>query len=67
MNEPSVPVGDGTSIGELPERLKDEIRSVLSYMDQLLDTLPDDKIEEFAQSEHFAVYKRMFEELGLES
>ena len=67
VNEPSVPVGDGTSIGELPERLKDEIRSVLSYMDQLLDTLPDDKIEEFAQSEHFAVYKRMFEELGLES
>ena len=67
VNEPSVPVGDGTSIGELPERLKDEIRSVLSYMDQLLNTLPDDKIEEFAQSEHFAVYKRMFEELGLES
>ena len=67
VNAPSVPVGDGTSIGELPDRLKDEIRSVLSYMDQLLAVLPDDKIEEFAQSEHFAVYKRLFEELGLES
>ena len=67
VNEASLPVGDGTSIGELPDHLKDEIRSVLSYMDQLLEALPDDKIEEFAQSEHFAVYKRLFEELGLES
>lgn len=67
VNEASFPVGDGTSIGELPDHLKNEIRSVLSYMDQLLEALPDDKIEEFAQSEHFAVYKRLFEELGLES
>ena len=31
-----------------------------------LDALPEDKIEEFAQSEHFGVYKKLFEELGLE-
>lgn len=53
----------GTS---LPADLKGEIRSVLSYMDQLLEALPEDKIEEFARSEHFEVYKRLFEELGLE-
>lgn len=51
---------------ELPEGLKEEIRSVLSYMDQLLESLPEEKIREFANSEHFEVYKRLFEELELE-
>ncbi|MFW6223619.1 MAG: hypothetical protein ACOC4A_01905, partial [Spirochaetota bacterium] len=57
----------GSGAGELPENLKQEIRSVLSYMDQLLESLPEEKIQEFARSEHFEVYKRLFEELGLES
>jgi len=47
------------------DHLKSEIRSVLSYLDKLLDSLPEDKIEEFARSEHFDTYKRLFEELGL--
>jgi hypothetical protein len=47
------------------DRLKAEIRSVLSYLDKLLDSLPEDKIEEFARSEYFDTYKRLFEELGL--
>jgi pilus assembly protein FimV len=64
---PSDPLRGGSSISDLPEDLKQEIRSVLSYMDQLLEALPDDKIEEFAHSEHFEVYKRLFEELGLET
>ena len=34
-------------------------------MDQLLESLPEDKIKEFAQSEHFEVYKKLFDELGL--
>ncbi len=59
--------GHRSSIADLPEDLKQEIRAVLSYMDQLLEALPDDKIEEFAQSEHFEVYKHLFEELGLET
>ena len=46
--------------------IKDEIKTVLKYMDQLLEALPEEKIQEFARSEHFAVYKRLFEELGLE-
>jgi pilus assembly protein FimV len=57
---------EATSESSLPADLKGEIRSVLSYMDQLLEALPEDKIEEFARSEHFEVYKRLFEELGLE-
>ena len=54
-----------TKIASLPSDLKEEIKSVLSYMDQLLESLPEDKIEEFAKSDHFEVYKRLFEELGI--
>jgi len=47
------------------DRLKAEIKSVLSYLDKLLDSLPEEKIEEFANSEYFDTYKKLFEELGL--
>ena len=50
---------------ELPEDLREDVKSVLSYLDQLLEALPEDKIKQFAQSEYFGVYKRLFEELGL--
>jgi len=50
----------------LSEPLREEIKSVLQYMDQLLEALPEEKIQEFARSEHFEVYRRLFEELGLE-
>jgi hypothetical protein len=51
--------------GALPEDLREDVKSVLSYLDQLLEALPDEKIQQFAQSEYFGVYKRLFEELGL--
>lgn len=54
-----------TKTGILPIQLKEEIKSVLSYMDQLLESLPEEKIEEFAKSEYFDTYKRLFEELGI--
>ncbi|MCX7787521.1 MAG: hypothetical protein N2442_07475 [Spirochaetes bacterium] len=50
----------------MPESLREEIKAVLKYMDQLLEALPEEKIQEFARSEHFDVYRRLFEELGLE-
>jgi hypothetical protein len=49
----------------IPNDLKTEIKSVLSYMDQLLENLPEEKIAEFAQSEQFETYKKLFKELGL--
>lgn len=49
----------------IPNRIKDEVRSVLVYLDKLLESLPEEKIEEFAKSDHFETYKRLFEELGL--
>ena len=45
--------------------LKNDIKSVLLYMDQLLENLPEEKIMEFAKSEQFGTYKRLFNELGL--
>lgn len=53
------------SNNDIPGDLKQEIKSVLSYMDQLLENLPEEKITEFAQSEHFVTYKKLFQELGL--
>ena len=47
------------------QELKQELKEVLSYMDSLLENLPEEKIEEFAKSEHFATYQKLFEELGL--
>jgi len=55
----------GAATEELSDDLKTEIKSVLSYFDQLLEALPEEKIKEFAQSEYFVRYKRLFEELGL--
>ena len=46
-------------------QLKKDIKGVLAYMDQLLESLPEEKIEEFAKSEHFDTYRKIFKELGL--
>lgn len=52
-------------VQELNNGIREEVKTVLSYMDQLLESLPEDKIEEFARSEYFDTYKKLFEELGL--
>lgn len=57
---------DTAPVSSIPGNLQKEIKSVLSYMDQLLENLPEDKIAEFAQSEQFETYKKLFKELGLE-
>lgn len=50
---------------EVNDSLKKDIKSVLLYMDQLLENLPEEKIVEFAKSDEFATYKKLFSELGL--
>jgi hypothetical protein len=50
---------------KVPGGIKEELKTVLSYMDQLLESLPEEKIEEFARSEYFDTYKKLFKELGL--
>lgn len=54
-----------TQQNSIPKNLREEVISVLSYMDQLLENLPEEKITEFAKSEHFVTYKKLFDELGL--
>jgi len=50
---------------EAPDKLKHDVKSVLLYLDQLLASLPEEKIEEFASSEYYDTYKRLFDDLGL--
>ncbi|AEF84527.1 conserved hypothetical protein [Treponema primitia ZAS-2] len=57
-----IPVPGGTGI---LSSIKTELRNVLVYMDKLLESLPEEKIEEFAQSEYFDTYKKLFVELGI--
>jgi hypothetical protein len=52
-------------VSALPGNFKTELKQVLSYMDQLLESLPEEKIEEFAKSEYFDTYKKLFKDLGL--
>lgn len=59
------PVAETVPSDDFSSDLKQEVKSVLKYMDQLLENLPEDKIAEFAQSEHFETYKKLFNELGL--
>jgi len=61
----AAPRQDKSSLPTVPDDLKEEIRNVLKYMDHLLEALPEDKVEEFAKSEYFAMYNKLFKELGL--
>lgn len=45
--------------------LKENIKDVLAYLDQLLDALPEEKIKEFAESKIFEKYKNLFDELKI--
>lgn len=42
------------------ERYED-IKKLLSYLDKLLESLPEDRIDEFARSEYFDLYRKVFE------
>jgi hypothetical protein len=67
--EPPPPPPPPVNAGELPKDISPamtvELRKVLSYMDHLLESLPEEKIEEFAKSEYFDTYKKLFKELGI--
>jgi hypothetical protein len=58
-------VSRGGTLANVPVKIREELKTVLTYMDQLLESLPEEKIEEFAKSEYFDTYKKLFEDLGL--
>jgi hypothetical protein len=60
-----IEITDSGEKKDISPALKGKLREVLSYMDHLLESLPEEKIEEFAHSEHFDTYKRLFKELDL--
>ncbi|KPJ83033.1 MAG: hypothetical protein AMS17_18215, partial [Spirochaetes bacterium DG_61] len=49
----------------IDQTLYNDITVILKYMDNLLGELPEEKIEEFAKSKYFSLYKEVFEKLNL--
>lgn len=44
---------------------KQELKKMISYLDQLFDKLPEDTVREFSHSEYFDLYKKIMQDLGL--
>ncbi|MCR9144268.1 MAG: hypothetical protein NXI24_18625 [bacterium] len=65
----------GAAIGGLASRAeeiaadsnldREELRTMISYLDGLFDALPDDAVRQFSQSSYFDLYKKIMTELGL--
>lgn len=49
----------------MPEEMLADLKKLLGYMDRLLESLPEDKIDEFARSEYFDLYRKVFEYFDL--
>lgn len=52
---------DAETRKELPEDLHDDLKRLLVYLDRLLESLPEAKIDEFAGSEYFELYRKVFD------
>jgi len=50
---------------QMPEALYQEMKKLLSYLDRLLESLPEEKIDQFARSEYFDLYRKVFEYFDL--
>ncbi|MDX9827640.1 MAG: hypothetical protein RBT73_07820 [Spirochaetia bacterium] len=48
-------------VPQMPEALYQEMKKLLGYLDRLLESLPEDKIDQFARSEYFDLYRKVFE------
>jgi hypothetical protein len=59
------PFGAPPVTQEIAPTLAQDIKSVLAYIDDLLKDLPEEKMIEFAQSDKYETYKKVFHELGL--
>jgi hypothetical protein len=49
----------------LPPAVQEDIKRLLTYLDRLLESLPEDKVDEFARSEYFDLYRKVFEYFDL--
>ena len=55
----------GRRASGMPEDMLADLKKLLGYMDRLLESLPEDKIDEFARSEYFDLYRKVFEYFDL--
>jgi len=53
------------AIEGLTESEKEGLRKVLGYLDKLLENLPEEKVKEFASSEYYDLYVRLFDKLNI--
>ncbi len=53
------------NVNKLSSDTKDEMKRVLSYLDTLLEDLPEDKIKEFSQSDYYDLYVKILDKLGV--
>jgi hypothetical protein len=60
-----LPGNTNLAAGTVSPAARMDLKDVLIYMDKLLESLPEEKIDEFAHSEHYNTYKKLFEELGI--
>jgi pilus assembly protein FimV len=44
---------------------KEEMKRIMTYLDELLGNLPDDLIREFSQSDYFELYKKLMKQIGV--
>lgn len=59
------PVAAAGGFPRMPEEMLADLKKLLGYMDRLLESLPEDKIDEFARSEYFDLYRKVFEYFDL--
>lgn len=52
-------------IEALSPETKEELKVVLKYLDELLESLPPEKIKEFAKSEYYDLYIKILDKLGI--
>lgn len=50
---------------EIPQDLHEDLKRLLVYLDRLLESLPEAKIDEFAGSEYFDLYRKIFDYFDL--
>jgi hypothetical protein len=50
---------------ELSKEFMEEVKTLLAYLDRLLEALPEEKIDEFGRSDYFELYKKVFKTLKI--
>lgn len=59
------PTAAGEQVPGMPADMLVDLKKLLGYMDRLLESLPEDKIDDFARSEYFDLYRKVFEYFDL--